>query len=260
MKSRETQGKLWSTAPQDWANFVEPTFIPLYRAVLEQLHLDEKTAVLDAGCGSGLFLNMVSSTGAKIYGIDAAPGLMELTKQRLPEGTFMLEDLEELPFNDNSLDIVTGFNSFQYAANKLAALKEARRVVGKGGKIILGLWDEAKFCDASLIYSTIAGYLPPPPADAPGPFALSAEGTIEKMSEQLQLTVIYKERVACPWLFTNLPDLFKAFMCTGPAVRASEILGVEKVKEVIEQSSQPFRLADDIYFMNNYFNFFILKK
>ncbi|MEP6951614.1 MAG: class I SAM-dependent methyltransferase, partial [Ginsengibacter sp.] len=260
MKTRQPQGKLWSTAPHDWATFLEPTFIPLYKAVLQQLHLDEKTVLLDAGCGSGLFLKMASSGGAKIYGIDAAPGLLELTKQRLPKGTFLLEDLEEIPFSKGSFDLVTGFNSFQYARDKVSALNQARRVVRAGGKIILGLWDEPEYCEASSVFSSLAALLPPAPPDAPGPFALSAEGTIEKISQKLLLAILHKEKVCCPWMFTSLQDLFKAFMCIGPAVIAVEMLGEEKVKEVIKQSVQPFCIADEIYFMNNYFNFFILKK
>jgi ubiquinone/menaquinone biosynthesis C-methylase UbiE len=260
VKTKQAQGKLWSTSPHDWATFLEPTSIPLYKAVLQRLHLDEKTALLDAGCGSGLFLKMVSSTGAKIYGIDAAPGLLKLTKQRLPNGTFLLEDLEEISFRENSFDLVTGFNSFQYAGDKVSALYQARRVVRKGGKIILGLWDEAKFCDVGSVFSSIAAFLPPHQPDTPGPFALSAEGTIEKMSQQLQLTIIHSEKVCCPWIFTSLQDLFKALMCTGSAVRAAELLGEQKLKELIKQSTQPFCIAEEIYFINNYINFFILQK
>src|SRR5664279_5863866 len=90
MKTKEIQGKLWSAAPKDWANFLEPTFIPLYQAALRQLHLEEDMVLLDAGCGSGLFLTMASTTSVKIYGIDAATGLLNLTKKRLPEGTFLI--------------------------------------------------------------------------------------------------------------------------------------------------------------------------
>jgi SAM-dependent methyltransferase len=260
MKTKETQGKLWSTAPNDWAGFWEPTFLPLYRAALKQLDLNEETVLLDAGCGSGLFLTMVSAKGSRTYGIDAAPGLLSITKQRVPEATLMLEDIEEIPFSENSFDVVTGFNSFQYAGDKLSALYQARSVVRPGGKIVLGLWDEAKNCDSSSIFSSLASLLPPPPPDAPGPFALSADGTIERMSQQLKLSLVHHERVACPLLFTSLEDLYKAFMSTGPAVKAAETLGVEKVKEVIKKSSEPFRLTDEIYFMNNYFNLFILQK
>jgi SAM-dependent methyltransferase len=260
MKTKETQGKLWSTAPRDWADHWEPTFIPLYKSVFKQVNFSEETVLLDAGCGSGLFLSMASATGAKLYGIDAAPGLLQLTSQRVPEATLMLEDLEEIPFGENSFDVVTGFNSFQYSGDKLEALRQAKSVVRPGGKIVVAIWDEAVNCDSSIIFSTLGKLLPAPPPDAPGPFALSAEGKIEEMSQQLGLKLIYKEKVECPLLFTNLQDLYKAFMSTGPAVKASETLGVDKVKEIVKASSEPFRVADEIYFMSNYFKYFVLQK
>jgi ubiquinone/menaquinone biosynthesis C-methylase UbiE len=37
-------------------------------------------------------------------------------------------DLEDLPFADASFDVITGFNSYQFAANPANALREARRV------------------------------------------------------------------------------------------------------------------------------------
>ena len=260
MKTKETQGKLWSTAPQDWADFWEPTFIPLYKKVLNQVHLNEETVLLDAGCGSGLFLAMASASGAKVYGIDAAPGLIELTKQRVPEATLMIEDLEDIPFSANSFDVVTGFNSFQYAGDKLAALQQAKFVARAGGKIVVGIWDEPANCDSSTIFATLGKLLPPPPPDAPGPFALSAIGRIESISKELNLAILHKEKVFCPLLFTTKEALLKAFMSTGPAVKASETLGVEKVKEIILKSSEPFRISDEVYFMSNYFNFFVLQK
>ena len=44
MQTREVQGKLWSSAPLDWAKYLEPRFIPLYRAVLSRLNLGEALA------------------------------------------------------------------------------------------------------------------------------------------------------------------------------------------------------------------------
>lgn len=49
-------------------------------------------------------------------------------------------------------------------------------------------------------------------------------------------------------------------MCTGPCVKAAQNVGEEKVKETVVAASQPFNLADDIYYMHNYFTFFITEK
>ena len=106
MQTKEVQGKLWSSAPSDWAKYLEPTWIPMYRSVLRQLYLNEEKMLLDAGCGAGLFLSMVIPTGATVHGIDAAPGLLEISKRRLPGVTLMIEDLEAIPFSDETFDYV----------------------------------------------------------------------------------------------------------------------------------------------------------
>src|SRR6186997_2005226 len=117
MSTKSIQGKLWGIAPQYWSKHFEPYFLPMYKKVLEQLKLSADTLLLDAGCGSGLFSSMAIESGAQVIGIDAAPALLEVARTRNPQNNFMEEDLEAMPFADNSFDIVTGFNSFQYAGN-----------------------------------------------------------------------------------------------------------------------------------------------
>ncbi len=72
---------------------------------------------LDVGCGSGLAAQIAARRGAEVSGIDAADALLEIARARTPKGTFERGDLESLPFADKTFDVVTGFNSFQYAGN-----------------------------------------------------------------------------------------------------------------------------------------------
>jgi len=260
MQTKEVQGKLWSSAPEDWAKFLEPTFIPMYEAVLKQVKLDEEKMLLDAGCGSGLFLSMASSKGAAIHGIDAAPGLLSISKKRLSNATLLMEDLEEIPFASETFDVVTGFNSFQYAGSFVNALSEARRVTKENGKVIIGIWGKEDECDAGSVLKAVASLLPPPPPGTPGPFALSEDGKVEAICESVGLKVISKQTVFCPWQFTSNEDLQKGFLCTGPCVKAAQAVGERKVRETITQSAQPYNLADGIYFMKNHFTFFITER
>ena len=140
MSTKAIQGKLWSVAPQYWSQHFEPCFIPMYKKVLQQLKLTEQTLLLDAGCGAGLFSSMAIERGAQVIGVDAAPGFEE-ARRRNPSNNFLEEDLEALPFAGDSFDIVTGFNSFQYAGNFESALREAKRVLKKNGQLVIGIWD-----------------------------------------------------------------------------------------------------------------------
>lgn len=260
MQTKEVQGKLWSSAPSDWAKYLEPTWIPMYRAVLTRLDLNEEKMLLDAGCGAGLFLSMVVPTGATVHGIDAAPGLLEVSKKRLPGVTLMIEDLEAIPFSDGTFDYVTGFNSFQYAGSFQNALAEARRVTKKSGKVVIGIWGREEDCDASTVLKAIGALLPPPPPGTPGPFALSEDGKVEAICEAVGLKVLEKQGVSCPWHFASVEELIRGFMCTAPCVKAAQLVGEEQVTKAITQSAEPYSLADGIYQIRNQFTFFITEK
>ena len=260
MQTKEIQGKLWSTSPLDWVTYLEPTFIPLYQAVLDQLQLDEEKMLLDAGCGSGLFLSMASVTGVEIHGIDAAPGLLAISKVRLPGVTLLTEDLEALPFIDGTFDVVTGFNSFQYAGSFKNALAEAARVVKRRGKVVIGIWGKEEECEASLVHKAVASLLPTPPHGTSQVFELSEEGRMEAICRSVGLKLVQKQSVFCPWQFNSDEGLENAFLSTAPCARAVEIVGEEKVRETIFNAAQAFSVADGIYFMKNKFSFFITTK
>ncbi len=260
MQTKEIQGTLWSTAPSDWMKYLEPQFIPLYNAALNELDLNEDKILLDAGCGSGLFLSMAALTGASIHGIDASDGLLEISRQRLPAINLLREDLEALPFIDSSFDVVTGFNSFQYAGNFEKAVSEAARVVKRKGTVIIGLWSREEDCEAAEVLNAVASLVPAPSPGLPGPFAFSEEGSVEKVCNSLGLNLIQKEKVYAPWLFQGDDILLKAFLSTAPCAKAVKLAGEAAVKEAILESAQPFRLAKQVYYIRNHFNCFITKK
>jgi SAM-dependent methyltransferase len=260
MSTKTIQGKLWSAAPQDWAQHFEPWFLPMYRKALNQLKPNEDHLLLDAGCGAGLFSNMAIKTGAQVIGVDAAPGLLEVAKRRNPRNNFLEEDLESLPFADNSFDIVAGFNSFQYAENFESALREARRVLKPGGRMVLGIWDKPEMSDATNVLKAIGKLLPPPPPGTPGPFALSEDGKIENSCEDNDLTLIYETRVSCPFLYASLNDGIKSFMGTGPAAAAVNNSSKQIVEETIANALSPYRVAEGFHFLQNHFLVFIAVK
>jgi len=260
MSTKTIQGKLWSVAPPLWSQHFEPWFSPMYRNVLDQLQLTPDHYLLDAGCGSGLFSHMAIARGAQVIGVDAAPGLLEIARTRNPQNSFMEEDLEALPFADNTFDIVTGFNSFQYAGSFEKALLEAKRVLRTGGRLVLGIWDRPENSDASNILKAIGALLPPPPPGTPGPFALSEDGKIEAVFSDNGLRLVYEARVACPFLYATGSDGVKSFMGTGPAAAAVNNSNKGTVEATIARALVPHRLTEDLYFLQNHFLVFIAEK
>lgn len=260
MSTKQVQGKLWSVAPQYWSKYFEPFFLPMYKNTLEQLALDENKKLLDAGCGSGMFSHMAISTGAQVIGLDASPGLLEVARERNPDNNFMEEDLEALPFASGSFDVVTGFNSFQYAGSFTNALSEAKRVLKDGGKVVIAIWDSPEKSDATNILKAIGTLLPPPPSGTPGPFALSEPGKIESICKSLGLKVIYKTTIACPFLYYDKEDAVKSFMGTGPAAAAMNHANEKTVHRTIATAMQPYHVTEEFYHLQNSFLLFIAEK
>ena len=260
MSTKEMQGRLWSIAPQYWSGYFEPFFLPMYKKTLEQLQLNEDTLLLDAGCGSGLFSHMAVSTGAQVMGVDAAPGLLEVARERNPQNSFLEEDLESLPFASSSFHVVAGFNSFQYAGNFANALAEAKRVLKEAGHLVIGIWDKPEMSEATTILKAIGSLLPPPAPGTPGPFALSEDGKIESIFESIGLKMVYKTKVSCPALYYTKNDAIKSFMGTGPAAAALNHVSERTVQQTIARALQPYHLTEDMYHLQNSFLLFIAEK
>ncbi len=260
MSTKEAQGKLWSVAPQYWSTYFEPFFIPIYKEVLRQLEPVNNSLLLDAGCGSGMFSHMAIANGAEVIGVDAAPGLLEVARERNPGNNFLEEDLESLPFASGSFDVVTGFNSFQYAGNFTNALAEAKRVLKEGGKLVIAIWDKPEKSEATNILKAIGSLLPPPPAGTPGPFALSEEGRIEQILQSLSLKLVYKTAISCPFIYYTVNDGIKSFMGTGPAAAAMNHVNEKIVQQIIAKALQPYHLTEELYHLENSFLLFVAEK
>jgi len=260
MSTKTIQGKLWSNQPTFWSEHFEPWFLPVYRKVLTDIQPGPNDLLLDAGCGSGLFSSMAIQAGAQVIGLDAAPALLEIARKRNPDNNFLEEDLESLPFADDSFDIVTGFNSFQYAGSFENALAEAKRVLKPGGKLVITIWDKPELSDGVHILKSIGSLLPPPPPGTPGPFALSEDGKVESVCENVGLTVIKKTAVLCPFNYRSKEDAIKSYLGTGPAAAALNSNPLEKVEASISSALEQFSLVDGLHYMQNQFLVFIATK
>ena len=131
-------GVAWSARALDWAYFMEPLFLPVYEQLGEAARVGQGTRVLDVGCGSGLGLKHFAARGAATVGVDAAAGLLEIARTRVPGAELHHASLTAMPLEDASFDVVSGVNSFVYADD--GGLREARRVLRPGGLLALGFW------------------------------------------------------------------------------------------------------------------------
>jgi SAM-dependent methyltransferase len=246
-KTSEINGRLWGARAREWADIQEPTFRPVYEAVLERTAVGPGTHYLDAGCGSGLAAKIAADRGAKVAGIDAAEALLAIARSRTPNGEFEQGDLESLPFADKTFDVVTGFNSFQYAGNPVEALQEARRVSKPDGYIAIVTWGQPEGMEAASAVTALKPLLPPPPPGAPGPFALSEESALRKFASEAGLTRAEVFDVESPFIYPDEATAIRGWNSAGVAARAMENSSEQAVSEAHAKAIAPFRQSDRSY-------------
>lgn len=240
MGSQTVQGKLWGQRPKDWSEIQEQTGKAGYDFVLNFLSVTQPTKLLDVGCGSGYFCKLAVDKKIDVTGLDATPELIDEAKKRVPSANFHVGEMEELPFEEKSFDVVCGFNSFQYAADIKNALLEAKRVLKDGGKIAAMIWGNKEDCEAATYLKAVGSLLPPPPPGAGGPFALSENQLLEKILEEIGFKIISNTDISSIWDYPDTDTALKGLLSAGPAAKAIENSGFEKVYETILKSVEPY--------------------
>jgi ubiquinone/menaquinone biosynthesis C-methylase UbiE len=111
-----------------------------YQISLDKYHLKEKR-ILDIGCGTGLLVEYILNSKvdqyilkSKYIAVDIASKMILRFKERLlklrnkPDVLFVLSDIENLPFRNNSFNVIFSFTSFQNLPNIIHGIRESLRV------------------------------------------------------------------------------------------------------------------------------------
>ncbi len=99
--------------------------------------------ILDLCCGAGGKAVFLSELGAKkVVGVDLGADFIAQAKsfaavKGATNCEFIVDDAQSLPFPDRSFDMVFSFDAFEHVADPKKMLSEARRVMRKGGRLIM---------------------------------------------------------------------------------------------------------------------------
>lgn len=94
-------------------------------------------ATLDLGCGEGRVTRDLVSRGHRVTAVDAAPTLLASAEEAMPDAQYVLADAADLPFADDSFDLVVSYNSLIDIQDMPGAVREAARVLEQGGRFCI---------------------------------------------------------------------------------------------------------------------------
>jgi SAM-dependent methyltransferase len=251
-------GPLWGSRPADWA-LSEDQQLPTYEAALERTGLEPGRRVLDIGCGAGAFLRVVAERGGVTHGIDASEALIAFTRTRLPDADLRVGEMEDLPWDDDSFDLVTGFNSFFFANDMVAALREAGRVAKPAAPVVIQVWGAHERCDFEAMKQLARPFLPPRPPDAPPDPDLSEPGALQALAIQAGLTPESEFDIVWASEYPDAETLGRALVAVAGLATLAGPEGEHALKAAIVDGLARYRIPDGSYRLSNEYHYLIAR-
>lgn len=148
-----------------WAPTYDGEHNPLI-ALEENITLDligdvKNQRVLDVGCGTGRYCELLAKRGAKVVGIDPSSKMLECAKRKItPDCRFELRlgKIEDADFPDNHFDLIVSALTVGHIPVLEPVIRMVSRVIRNRGRLIVSdmhpYWfvsgfDYVKFCDKS---------------------------------------------------------------------------------------------------------------
>jgi ubiquinone/menaquinone biosynthesis C-methylase UbiE len=165
--------------------------------VIHALALRGDECILDVACGTGELERRLLSRWPALFltGIDVSPAMLT-EAQRKNSGrqiVWLDADAASLPLPDSYFDVVVCANSFHYFRNPTTCLREFRRVLVPGGRLILVDWCDdyllCKLCSVWLRFTDPAFY---------GTYTTRA---CRDLLAAAHLDVVHCERFKAGWLW-----------------------------------------------------------
>ena len=190
-------------------------------AVVQAASVEPGLDVLDVACGTGNATIPAAKAGARVTGLDFAPRLLEIARERaadaMVEIDFLEGDAQELPFEDAGFERVVSTFGHMFAPDHQRTASEMKRVLRPGGVIAFACWSPEGAIGR--MFRVTADLLPPPPGDP-----ASLWGTEEHVRDLFGDAEF--ERREIEWSDESVQS-YARFMLEsfGPLLNAREVLG-----------------------------------
>ena len=117
--------------------------LPSFSKSIQIIDLDQASRLLDVGCGTGIFLEILEKKypSAQLDGIDPSQAMLEKASEKVSSKvTLEAGSAESLPYDSQSFDWVVLSNCLGHIKHQEVALNEAHRVLKNSGKVIITDW------------------------------------------------------------------------------------------------------------------------
>jgi ubiquinone/menaquinone biosynthesis C-methylase UbiE len=167
-------------------------FEPCAADFVRRLDLHENIRLLELACGTGILTRRIAEAlpkSGRLTATDLNQPMLDHAQRKVgPDARleWRVADAMELPFPDESFDRVICQFGVMFFPDKLAALREARRVLKPGGELVFNVWDSPQRNHyAEVADEVVAGFFPGnPPTFFQVPFGFHDRETLRSVMLQ----------------------------------------------------------------------------
>ncbi|MGQ0574335.1 MAG: class I SAM-dependent methyltransferase [Pseudonocardia sp.] len=224
---------------------------PLHARVLDVTAAGPGTALLDLGCGPGVFSRAAVDRGALVTGVDHDPQAVRHAAAEVPDVTFQVGDAHELDLRDGSFDVVAAVQLLTHVANPLRVLREMGRVARPGGVVAVTVWGREAECDVRAFGEALAPWLPPRAPHGPPP--LTDPERLCEIVTLAGLEVDQVDEVGCPFDYADADAVIEPLFASGLARAVGRHAHPAAVREAVLARLEPLRTPGGGYRLHNLF-------
>ena len=130
----------WQRNAAEYDSVDLPATRQAFAPLLDSMDVLRGRHVLELASGTGHLAAEAVARGAIVVGIDVAPNMVALARQRVPGASFREGNAEALPLEDERFEAVLCCFGFLHFAEPAKALREAARVLKPGGTLSFTVW------------------------------------------------------------------------------------------------------------------------
>jgi SAM-dependent methyltransferase len=185
---------MWASG--DYPSMVETFLLPLGPRLVDACGIGPGMRVLDVAAGSGNASIPAAQLGAEVTASDLTPELFDAGRERAQAEGVELEwvqaDAEQLPFDDESFDVVMSSIGAMFAPHHQEVADELVRVCRPGGTVGLLSWTPEGMIGG--LFRTMGPFAPPPPPGAqPAPLWGSEDHVRKLFGDRIEFGTLERD-------------------------------------------------------------------
>lgn len=234
--------------PAVYEELLVPGFFTAFaNELLDRSDLQDGERLLDVATGTGIVLRLARARRprlARLTGLDLMPGMLAVAEVKTAglDVELVQGDAGALPFDDGAFDVVTCQQGVQFFPDRAAALREFRRVLAPGGRVVVSCWGPVESSPGHAVLAQIAEqHVPESGKAARAPYGFPDAGALRDLVTAAGFGDVEVETVAGAAEFASPEDFTRAFMEGSPMALAVAVLSPEERADLLREIAAAIR-------------------